>query len=105
MIAVAVSRLIIGSIESDHARKRACMNFEDLTPEQLARIRDCKTPEDLLAFAKSEFVELDNEQIESIAGGGWGGSGDRSSCPECGSKTIDKDPAGWQCLDCGHCWV
>lgn len=80
------------------------MNYEDLTPEQLAKAKDCKTLEDVLAFAKSEFIELDNEQIESIAGGGWGVSGDKSACPECGSKAIDKDPDSWRCLDCGHSW-
>ena len=28
--------------------------YEDLTPEQEARARECKTPEELLALAKEE---------------------------------------------------
>ena len=31
--------------------------------------RSCKTPEDLLALAKREGVELSDEQLEGIAGG------------------------------------
>ena len=79
------------------------MNYEDLTPEQQEKVRGCETLEDVLAFAKSELIELDDEQIESIAGG-WGDSGDKRACPKCGSKALDKGPGGWECLDCGSTW-
>lgn len=32
--------------------------FEKLTPEQSERLMDCKTPEDILAFAQSEGYEV-----------------------------------------------
>jgi hypothetical protein len=47
--------------------------YEDLTPEQEARARECKTPEELLALAKEEGFSLTDEQLESISGG-------RNSC-------------------------
>ena len=49
--------------------------YEDLTPEQEARARECKTPEELLALAKEERFSLTDEQLESISGG-WGSCSD-----------------------------
>lgn len=80
------------------------MNYEDLTPEQQAKAKECETLEDVLAFAKSEFIELDEEQIESIAAGGWGKSSEKKACPECESTALEKDRGGWECLDCGYTW-
>jgi len=45
------------------------MDFDDLSPEQKEKIAACKTPEDVLALAKSEGIELTDEQLEDIAGG------------------------------------
>ena len=45
------------------------MQFEDLTPEQKAKAKECKTPEDVLALAKAEGYELSDEELESISGG------------------------------------
>ena len=51
------------------------MNFEELTEDQKARARACKSPEELLELAKSEGVELSEEELEAVSGGGW-------SCPD-----------------------
>jgi len=34
------------------------MNFEDLTPELQAKVKACKTPEEIFALAKEEGYEL-----------------------------------------------
>ena len=54
------------------------MNFERLTVQKKAIV--CKTPEELIAFAKEEGIELTNEQLESISGGSW-------SSPSCADDT------------------
>lgn len=46
------------------------MEFTDLTPEQQEKAKSCKSTEDLIALAKSEGIELSDEQLESISGGG-----------------------------------
>ena len=55
------------------------MNYKDLTPEQLEKARACKSPEELVELAKEEGVELTDEQIGMISGGGgdaWNESSD-----------------------------
>lgn len=46
------------------------MNIEDLSPETIEKAKACKTPEELFALAKEEGIELTEEQIQAIAGGG-----------------------------------
>lgn len=47
-------------------------NYKDqLTPEQLEKARACKSAEELIELAKSEGIELNDEQLEAIAGGSW----------------------------------
>ena len=45
------------------------MNYEELSDELKEKAKACKTPEDLLALAKAEGVELGDADLESIAGG------------------------------------
>ena len=47
-----------------------------LTDEQKARAKACKTPEDYIAFAREEGIELTDEQLEAIAGGTYVDPGD-----------------------------
>lgn len=47
------------------------MDFKDLTPEQMAKARACKSPTDVLALAKEEGYELSDEELSSISGGDW----------------------------------
>ena len=41
-----------------------------LTPEQMEKAKQCRTPEELFALAKEEGMELTTNQLEAIAGGG-----------------------------------
>ncbi len=46
-------------------------DFKDLTPEQMAKLRACKSPEDVLELAKEEGYELSDEELSGISGGDW----------------------------------
>ena len=58
------------------------MDFKDLSPELREKAEACKTPEELLALAKSEGYKLSDEEMEGISGGKWSCSsfGERSDC-------------------------
>lgn len=45
------------------------MNFENLTPEMQAKVKACKTAEEILELAKEEGYELSDAELEGIAGG------------------------------------
>ena len=50
------------------------MNFEDLSPELQQKVIVCKTPEELFELAKSEGMELGEDELEAVSGGmvsGW----------------------------------
>jgi hypothetical protein len=46
-------------------------SFNDLTPEQMEKARECKTADDLVKLAEAEGIELNDEQLDAIAGGSW----------------------------------
>lgn len=45
------------------------MDLSDISPEVKEQARVCKTNEELLELAKSEGIELADEQLDAIAGG------------------------------------
>lgn len=47
------------------------MHINDLTPELREKAVACKTPEELIALAKDEGMELTDDQLDAIAGGAW----------------------------------
>ena len=47
------------------------MEFDDLTEEQKAKVKACKTPEELIAVAQEGGFELSLDQLDEISGGGW----------------------------------
>ena len=54
------------------------MNFEDLkNPELHARLKACKTAEELVALAEEHGIVLSDAQLESITGGEW-----KNPCPD-----------------------
>ena len=88
--------------------------LKNLTPEQLAKVRSCKSGAEILEVAKREGVELTEEQLSNINGG----NGclnvrvpDPAPCPGCG-KMVEKayywdaseEVAEYLCPHCGHKW-
>ena len=64
--------------------------LKDLSPEQIEKARACHNQEELLALAKAEGVELSDEQLQAVNGGGCVEADVREEkgfvCPNCGSK-------------------
>ena len=56
--------------------------WDDLTPEQREKVKDCKTLEDILALAQEEGYEISDEELAAISGGDikWGYCGDKTTC-------------------------
>ena len=89
--------------------------LKGLSEEQKKKVAECKSAEDVLALAKAEGVELNDEQLEAVSGGC---GGDGKKCPKCGSSNINVvveeaakttlDAGGtvrkYRCLDCNHKW-
>ena len=57
------------------------MEFNDLTDEQKARVKSCKTADELVALAQEEGVKLSDEQLNAIAGGDSFWCPTATSCP------------------------
>ena len=84
--------------------------LKGLTKEQIERVKSCKNQNELLAFAKEEGVELNDEQLAAVSGGFC--SETTEPCPKCGSKNIIKEHRGndvhmhtvFICKNCKHEW-
>ena len=85
--------------------------LKGLTEEQIKKVEACKNSDEILALAKTEGVQLSDEQLEAVSGGGC--KAEEPTCPKCKSKNIRK----WRetmfegkmrydfaCDDCGHKW-
>ena len=60
--------------------------LKGLTEEQIAKVKACKSQEELLAIAKEEGVELTEEQLEVVSGGRCTSS---TKCPNCGCRSFN----------------
>lgn len=65
--------------------------LEGLTPVQVEKMKKCKHQVDLLALAKQEGVELTDEQLAAVSGGGCFDNNANTSitCPLCGRNGDD----------------
>ncbi len=88
--------------------------LKGLTEEQIAKVKACKSHEELLALAKKEGVELSDEQLEVVSGGGVcsvvSEFGENLTftpynCNHCGSNDVIVDGNNYTCKKCGHKWV
>ena len=82
--------------------------LKGLTEEQIAEVKACNNSDELLTLAKAEGIELTDEQLAAISGGGCFSS---FKCPNCGSKDYRKlaryqvsGCSTYQCNNCGHEW-
>ncbi len=57
------------------------MEFNELSDEQKKLVRECKTPEELLALANKMNYKLSDEELDAIAGG-------KSWCSKCSSDWL-----------------
>ena len=80
--------------------------LKGLTEEQIKKVKECKSSEEILDLAKAEGVQLSEEQLEAVSGGGCSHS---VKCTGCGSKnvkeiskTVKGMPMGkmYKCRDC-----
>jgi transposase-like protein len=79
--------------------------LKGLTEEQIKKVEACKNASEILALAKTEGVELNDEQLEAVNGGNCLGD----VCPKCGSdntRTVYQGRYGgdYECMDCGYAW-
>ena len=86
--------------------------LKGLSEEQIARVKACKNSDELLALAKEEGIELTDEQLTAISGGGAcsvvSNLGDKINtfdCPFCGyNGKFDKDGNEITCPKCRKTW-
>ena len=85
--------------------------LKGLSEEQIAKVKACNNSDELLALAKIEGIELTDEQLSAISGGGAcsviSDIGDKLNpfdCPKCGSNNVKKDGNKYTCEKCGHSW-
>ena len=85
--------------------------LKGLSDEQIAKVKACNNHEELLKLAKEEGIELSNEQLETISGGGAcsviSDIGDKinpTDCPKCGANGPKKDGDKRVCKKCGYVW-
>ena len=86
--------------------------LKGLTEEQIAEAKACKNHDELLELAKKEGVELTDEQLSAISGGGAcsviSDLGDKINpwdCPKCGANRPVKDGKKYTCEKCGYTWT
>ena len=86
--------------------------LKGLSDEQIAKVKECKNHEELLKIAKENGVELTDEQLAAVSGGGWCRSTPDFVCPKCNSKNVKtkynensiNEWYGNDCQDCGFHW-
>ena len=90
------------------------MGFENVNipPELREELKECQTPEEILALAKRKGYKLNDEGLEEVSGGGWSAEDVLPECPSCHShevsmSTIFGSPGATRCAcsKCGHQWT
>ena len=89
--------------------------LKGLTNEQIAKVSACKSGEEILALAKEEGIELTDEQLKAVSGGGScvGPSFRDANCPHCGATVsgefFETTPGDgkyiFRCTSCCYEWT
>ena len=86
--------------------------LKGLSDEQIAKVKACKNHDELLSLAKEEGIELTDEQLQVVSGGGAcsviSDVGDKINpwdCPKCGANKPVKDGKKYTCEKCGYTWT
>ena len=78
--------------------------LKGLTEEQIAKVKACKSSEELLKLAKAEGLELNDEQLEAVSGEGCSRY---VACPNCGAQgkyvVMGEEPVIRTVCDCPKC--
>ena len=80
--------------------------FKGLTEEQIAKVKACKSQEEMLQLAKAEGIELTSEQLEAVSGGFCDSSPKIYPCPVCKSKAavhVIQEAANYTRYECTNC--
>ena len=86
------------------------MRIDELKePSSRCSAEDEASPEEILAAAQQEGIELSDERLERVSGGGLWDSDYYSKCPECGNTNIRRRGQqiavpDYLCVDCGCEW-
>ena len=83
-----------------------------LNEEQISKVKSCKNQDELLKLAKEEGIELNEEQLQAVSGGGCAST---FKCPKCGCTEIDSThikqspqdvgaSTRYKCKKCGYIW-
>ena len=83
--------------------------LQGLSEEQIKKVENCNSTEEIINLAKAEGIELTDEQLAAVSGGGLCVS--NKHCPKCGSKDVEKIRSqqhtnydDFRCWDCEHRW-
>ena len=89
--------------------------LKGLTEEQIAKVKECKSLDEVVAIAKQEGIQLTDEQLQAVNGGGCNSASKPTHCPRCNSTNIRTEGCKHEmtfndyyykckCRDCGYKW-
>ena len=81
--------------------------LKGLSEEQIAKVKACKSQEEMLALAKEEGIELTDEQLEAVSGGSCGDT--VLVCSKCRYDLVTMlehgtgEYEGYKLVECNRC--
>ena len=89
--------------------------LQGLTEEQIEKVKECKSQDEILRLAKEEGIQLTEEQLQAVNGGGCNSAEKPTHCPRCNSTNIRFESLKHEmsfsdyyykckCKDCSYKW-